>query len=220
MRLHGHRMADGGYSIVPLAAGQKWPGEYQNGRWWPKKDWQFLALTKTPEPLIDIWSNYPGCGVGIACGGQSGVIGIDIDILDAEVAGAVRRKFEELLGPTPLERVGKAPKVLLVYRETERMEKLSMQPIEVLAQGQQFVAYGVHPDTGMPYQWPNENPVDTPVDAVPLVTPQQVREAAQAAFALIPEELRPKRLTAASDAPHVSSKDTPPRRRWRRSRRP
>ena len=71
MRLHGLRMADAGYSLVPIAAGQKWPGEYQNGKWWNLKGWEFLALTKTPEALIDnVWSNYPGCGVGIACGGR------------------------------------------------------------------------------------------------------------------------------------------------------
>ena len=211
MRLHGARMADAGYSIVPIASGEKYPAEYSNGRWWPMKDWQFLALTKTPEPLIEnIWSNWPGCGIGIACGGQSRLIGVDIDILDAEIAGAVRRKFEELLGETPLVRVGQAPKTLLVYRTTEPMRKITMTPIEVLGEGNQFVSHGIHPKTGLPYQWPNENPIDTPVDALPLVTPQQVREAAQAAFALIPEELRPKRLTAASDAPHASSKDTAP----------
>ena len=33
MRLHGARMSDNGYAIVPIAAGQKFPGEFQNGRW-------------------------------------------------------------------------------------------------------------------------------------------------------------------------------------------
>ena len=210
MRLHGLRMADAGYSIVPIAAGQKWPGEYQNGRWWHLKGWEFLALTKTPEALIEnVWSNYPGCGVGIACGGHSRVIGVDIDVLDAEIAGAIRRKVEEMLGETPLVRVGKAPKVLLVYRCTEKMSKLSYQPIEVLADGQQFVAYGVHPDTGLPYTWPVESPTETPLDSLPLVTPQQVEEAIKAAFELIPEELRARRLSAVSaNAEKTTSHET------------
>ena len=209
MRLHGLRMADAGYSLVPIAAGQKWPGEYQNGKWWHLKGWEFLALTKTPEALIEnVWSNYPGCGVGIACGGHSRVIGVDIDVLDAEIAGAIRRKFEEKLGVTPLVRVGKAPKVLLVYRCTEKIEKLSYQPIEVLANGQQFVAYGVHPDTGLPYTWPVEAPDETTVESLPLVTPEQLRAAVEEAFALVPEELRARRLQSSDGGQHAASTET------------
>ena len=210
MRLHGLRMADAGYSLVPIAAGQKWPGEYQDGKWWHLKGWEFLALTPAPLPLVEnVWSNYPGCGVGIACGGHSRVIGVDIDILDAEISGNIRRMIEEKLGTTPLVRVGKAPKVLLVYRTTEKMEKLSFQPIEVLASGQQFVAYGVHPDTGLSYTWPIEAPDDTIVDSLPLVTPQQVKEAVEAAYATIPEELKPKRLSSAPvDGERASSSET------------
>jgi RecA-family ATPase len=209
MRLHGLRMADAGYSLVPIAAGQKWPGEYQNGRWWHLKGWEFLARTPTPEALVEnVWSNYPGCGVGIACGGHSRVVGVDIDILDAEIAGAIRRKVEEMLGVTPLVRVGKAPKVLLAFRCTERMSKLSYQPIEVLADGQQFVAYGIHPDTGLPYTWEGETPDETPVDSLPLVTPQQVEAAVKAAFELIPEELRARRLQSSDSGQHATSSET------------
>ena len=209
MRLHGLRMADAGYCLVPIAAGQKWPGEYQNGKWWHLKGWEFLALTPTPELLVEnVWSNYPGCGVGIACGGHSRVIGVDIDILDAEISGNIRRMIEERLGVTPLVRVGKSPKVLLVYRTTEKMEKLSYHPIEVLANGQQFVAYGVHPDTGLPYTWPIEAPDETPVDSLPLVTPAQVKEAVEAAYATIPEELKPKRLQSSDGGQHATSNET------------
>jgi len=208
MRLHGHRVADAGYSIIPIAAGQKWPGEYVNGRWEHLRGWDAQALVRTHEALIDIWSNHPGCGVGIACGGQSKVVAVDIDVLDEAVAGDVRRLFEQRLGITPLVRVGKAPKVLLVYRCTERIEKLSYQPIEVLAHGQQFVAYGVHPDTGLPYQWPVEAPDETTVESLPEVTPQQLREACEAALALVPVELRPQRLKTSDGAPHASSSES------------
>ena len=201
-------MADAGYCITPIAAGQKWPGEYVNGKWEHKRGWEFLSLTPTPEGLINIWENYPGCGVGIVTGGYSRVVGVDIDILDAEVAGNVRRLFEERLGVTPLVRVGKAPKVLLVYRCTEKIDKLSYQPIEVLANGQQFVAYGVHPDTGLPYTWPDESPAETPVESLPTVTPEQLKAACEEAFALVPEELRAKRLRSSDGGQHVSSGDT------------
>jgi hypothetical protein len=211
MRLFGTKIADAGYSIVPIAAGQKFPGEYANGKWFPMKGWEALAYTKTPELLIEnVWAQMPGAGIGICCGGQSKVIGVDIDVMDAEISGAIRRKIEEMLGETPLVRVGQAPKVLLVYRTTEPMQKLSYQPIEVLGQGQQFVSHGIHPKTGQPYQWPLESPAETPVESLPLVTPEQVKAAVEAAYALVPEEMRPARLTGSSDAPHVSSKDTSP----------
>ena len=41
MRRFGTKVADAGYSIVPIASGEKWPGEYSNGRYWPMKGWSF-----------------------------------------------------------------------------------------------------------------------------------------------------------------------------------
>jgi hypothetical protein len=213
MSMLGSRVADAGYSIVPIVPGNKMPGEYAGGRWFPMKGWEALAYTRTPELLIEnVWSQYPGAGIGICCGGQSRVIGVDIDVLDAEISGAIRRKIEELLGPTPLVRVGQAPKVLLVYRTTEPMQKLSYQPIEVLGQGQQWVAWGVHPKTGKVYTWEGETPAETPVESLPLVTPEQVREAVEAAYALVPEEMRPARLSPNCETgiTHTPSKDTSP----------
>ena len=38
------------------------------------------------------------------------------------------------------------------------------------AQGQQFVAFGRHPETGQDYVWPlGETPLDVPFDSLPLV---------------------------------------------------
>ena len=42
--------------------------------------------------------------------------------------------------------------------------------MEILADGQQFVGFGIHPDTLAPYQWPERSPLDIPVAEVPLVT--------------------------------------------------
>jgi len=211
MRLYGTRIADAGYSIVPIAAHEKFPAEYSGGRWWPMRGWEQQAFVRTPEMLIEnVWSQFPGAGIGICCGGQSRVIGVDIDIMDAEISGLIRRKIEELLGPTNLVRVGQAPKCLLVYRTTEPMKKITMTPIEVLGEGNQFVSHGSHPKTGLPYTWIDETPMDTPVEALPLVTPAQVRAACEAAYALIPEELRPKRLSAATGTPHTPSNDQAP----------
>ena len=45
----------------------------------------------------------------------------------------------------------RAPKRLLVYRTAVPFAGRKRHPLEVLARGQQFVAYAVHPNTGRPY---------------------------------------------------------------------
>jgi hypothetical protein len=56
--------------------------------------------------------------------------------------------------------------------------------IEVLAQGQQFVAFGIHPGTRKPYGWQGQSPVDTPITDLPLTTEVAVRAFLQDAAAL------------------------------------
>jgi len=99
------------------------------------------------------------------------------------------RKIEELairhLGHSPLRRVGRAPKFLLAYRTQEGFAKISTDEItmpsgnkakiEILARGQQFVGYGVHPDTRREYQWGNQRPDNTPLADLPLVTGDALR---------------------------------------------
>lgn len=107
---------------------------------------------------------------GILCGA---LIGLDIDVLVPELAERLERLAVEMLGATPLRRVGKAPKLLLCYRAGEGISKMetpelilpdgSKAQVEVLAEGQQFVAYGIHPDTGQEYKWTESGP-----DVVPL----------------------------------------------------
>ena len=49
-----------------------------------------------------------------------------------------------------------APKRLLVYRAATAFRGRKRHPLEVLARGQQFVAYAIHPVTGQPYAWPED----------------------------------------------------------------
>jgi hypothetical protein len=44
--------------------------------------------------------------------------------------------------------------------------------VEILAAGQQFVAYGVHPVTGYPYAWPEDDLLDLERDDLPEITPE------------------------------------------------
>ena len=202
MRLHGERLLDAGYHIIPIASGKKFPGQYSGGRWEAMPSWSRFSHHKPSGATVDMWANWPGAGVGIVTGGASGVIGVDIDILDETLANDVKMIIFKRLGVTPLVRVGLAPKMMLLYRVGRPMNKISLQPIEVLATGQQFVAYGVHPDTGRDYHWPVESPTETRVDSLPLVTEEQVRAACEEAYAIVPSGLKPKRLN--QDGPETS----------------
>src|SRR5512147_3183220 len=46
--------------------------------------------------------------------------------------------------------------------------------VEALADGQQFVAFAVHPDTKQPYRWLDSNPLDVPFTALPVVSEERI----------------------------------------------
>lgn len=139
-----------GYSPLPLKPRSKQPA---------RANWQHSKCTES-----DFASNH---GVGVLTGD---IVGIDIDISHPVIGPAMIAWCLEHLGSAP-ERVGAAPRVMLVYRAevagskrnsasffdptdaTKPSGKRNDQQIEVLGQGQQFVAYAVHPDTGKQYKW-------------------------------------------------------------------
>ena len=109
-----------------------------------------------------------------------------------------RVRIEELarerLGDTPAVRIGRAPKRLLVYRTETPFKGFKLSPIEILCEGQQFVAFAIHPDTGRPYEWPEESLAEIDIGRLPAITEAQARAFAEEAYALLPETLRPARL--------------------------
>jgi putative DNA primase/helicase len=139
------------------------------------------------KPAIANWSQvrdidpaqYVGHGVGLltgqAHGDASAIIAVDIDIDDEEVALQMREHVLLGLGET-IWRVGRAPRAIMVYRAEAGWAKskssvYSAGSIEVLAYGQQFVAFGVHP-TGVEYTWPGmlSGPDFVPAWELPTVT--------------------------------------------------
>ena len=188
MEQYGAQLVDAGYRIIPIMPGTKRPGRYDNGKWGELARWTEVTAQQVH---IDIWSRWPGVGIGILTGE---VVAVDIDILDENVAIEIGNVFQDALGKTDLIRIGKSPKALYLYRTAEPFQKISLHPIEVLGQGQQFVSYAIHPDTGKPYTWPFSAPHETPVDKLPLVTREQVLAAAEAAYKALPPALRKKTL--------------------------
>ena len=185
---YASKLVDGGYRIIPIMPGTKRPGRFDGEKWGDLARWTEI---NAHQVHVDLWSKWPGCGLGILTGE---VVAVDIDILDESIAIAIGEVFQNKLGRTDLIRVGKSPKALYLYRTLEPFTKISLHPIEVLGQGQQFVAYATHPETGRPYSWPLDAPHQVPVQALPLVTREQVLEAAEEAYKTLPPSMRRTRL--------------------------
>lgn len=191
MKQYGGRLADSGFSVIPIVPHEKRPGQLRSGSWTNYVDWSRHCDRPTKPFEIDVWSRWGGCGIGIACGR---VAAVDIDVADPEYAFKIEALAFEKFGRTPAIRIGQNPKRLLVYRTKEPFKKVFSGPIEVLCHGQQFVAFGVHPDTGEPYMWPEESLADIDIEELPEIDHAGARNFVIQAQKLLPVELRGSRL--------------------------
>lgn len=169
----GLTLLSNGYRIIPVKAGEKRPG---------LKVWQDAHAT--PADVKKWASNgFADGNIGIITANNPA---IDIDVYDETVALAMEAWCIETFGDTPV-RVGRAPKRLLMYTTDEPFTKMfsefvdqrgTKHKVEILGDGQQFVAYGIHPDTKQPFRWMSmDEPLDTPADMVPMLTVEQARAA-------------------------------------------
>lgn len=119
---------------------------------------------------------------------------IDIDVAsDASLAENVRCQAFDCFGATPFVRVGRAPKVALVYRAREDVRKRSFKAasgngdgVDILSSGAQFVAFGLHPDTGQSYKWVGPaSPEDASPDEAPAISNSQIEGFLERANSLV-----------------------------------
>ena len=178
------KLRENGYCPVPVL-----------GKRPPLPAWQNVCKT-AGEYEIRRWSrDLPDAVSTGILGGL--VIGVDIDVLVPELAERLTFKCAQILGHTPLRRIGRAPKILFCYRVEAPINKLqtpdlflddrSKHKVEMLADGQQFVAFGIHPDTGAPYRWGEQSPLDTPLAELPLVTEEALRRFKEEAEKIVRE---------------------------------
>ena len=174
MEEFGVLIADNGYEVIPIIPGEKRPA----GEKWQKFD-------GTAEGVADyIADGKGGYGIGIK---SRWCPAIDMDILDEEVVEEVKEIVREIVGESPLKRIGKAPKELWVYRVESKdtaFPKVDSGTwidgqgreckVEILADGQQFVAAHIHPDTGKPYRWlDGKSVLNTARKDLPVLTHEQ-----------------------------------------------
>lgn len=189
-RLHAKKPTDP-RGKVP---GVKWP----DGTW---SGFDFVPHESTEDDLVR-W-HAMGAGVGIKTG--RGLVLIDADTKDEKLAQIIRDTIVERLGELPV-RIGNYPKAgYLVRTDAEflycRIEFGEHERVEILSEGRQFVAHGVHPGTGKPYRWPRGVPA---YDDVPIVPAAALHGLLEALRPLLPEASAPKIEGAPNDVDQAS----------------
>ena len=149
LKAKGEALLDKGFPIVPIKKGFKHPG---------MTGWESMQAT-TEDVRKWVSNGRAEDGVGILAANFPGV---DLDILDADVALQLEEFTLARLGPAPI-RIGKAPKRLLIYYTPEPFAKVQSSTYidsegreckaEILGKGQQYVAYHIHPETNQPYTY-------------------------------------------------------------------
>ena len=182
-----------GYRPVPVA------GPYMKvnspGKQPVMKNWREICDTADEAEIRRWLRDEPNCtNTGLLCGK---LVGVDIDVLKSSLAEKIRGVAVSMLGETPLVQIGKAPKILLCFRTETPFRKMetdelffrdgSKAQIEILADGQQLVAYGIHPDTGKPYSWPDGSPETVHFDELPVVNSDHLSSFVKEAGRIIRE---------------------------------
>lgn len=160
LKKYALRVVNNGYDICFIRPGEKRPF----GKDWEEK----VHGPKRIAAAIEAGRGHFGVGVKTA-----NTPLVDIDCYDKKLVKHMTRVTEDLCGPA-LRRVGFAPKTGLVYRTDEAFPKTQSKvfiddegrsiKLEVLGDGQQFVAFHTHPDTGEPYEWLTDDIASFPHD--------------------------------------------------------
>jgi DNA-binding cell septation regulator SpoVG len=177
-------LADYGYEPVPIRPGAKAP---------MIDDWQAGHLPNHYLPQYASW------GTGIL---TRSCPAVDLDVRDKELVRVLIELADDLLGPSPF-RVGCPPKVLVPFRTGAPLDKISGRwwampgddwrapaysphRVEILGDGQQFVAYARHP-RGTFYRWCRGEPMDTLQIDLPEIDVDQAQAFLETAERVIAE---------------------------------
>jgi len=201
-------MSDGRFGVKgPALFNQGWSVLPAKGKAVKIKDWESLRIDGA---TVEGWATNGAGRLNTSirtgpqnCGTQ--IVLIDVDSYDAALTKAIVASFRKTFGIEPMLRIGMAPKVGLLVRLDRPSSKINSPTwsapdhtkekprsckVEVLAAGQQFVAFGLHPDTGEPYKWQsNGNPLEIEPWELPAVKLAELEKwVFETVPTLIPEE--------------------------------
>ena len=180
LTLHASKLEQLGYAIIPIAEGLKHPN---------RANWQRMDIDVPSWEQDDAYT-----GVGV-CTRDTPAVDVDVQVED--LADKVLSFTRELLGDT-ICRIGMAPKSLLFYRTDKPFKKLASAKysspdglehrVEILADGQQAVAYHVHPDTHAPYYYDGDELTSVAAADLPTITLAQAREVVEFFESIVPAD--------------------------------
>lgn len=150
------------------------------------------------------WSAFcPSHNIATLLGPASGhTFGIDVDVSDFELSDAIQKLADDILGYTPFRRVGRFPRIVLVYRQAgaatakaddlirtkrrhfEAVDGESPGMLEILADGSPVTFFGLHHKTGKYFVWVDKSPHFHGPEIAPLVSREQLDEFILAVHAL------------------------------------
>ena len=192
---YGEQLLKQDYEIIPIKSGLKHPG---------RKKWASIRADTTQ---LNSWlsNGYEDGGVGVL---TRHTPAIDIDIKDYDFAMQVAEFVENKFGLAP-QRTGMAPKTLFVFRADEPFPKVTSptwvspdgeeHKVEGLGNGQQFVAFAVHPDTQEPYEWALDYSIaDIHQSELIEITRDDVQEVIDFAKSVLPDGWAVKKKEASN----------------------
>lgn len=189
----GRQMVAAGWSIFPQELdGNRRPGTVDNEmiKWADRYD---LANKKPPLKDLKRWlEQCSSLNVAVVLGPASGnALVIDVDVVEEDLSAQIQELAVKHFGQTPLRRVGRWPKIALVYRQSPddpisgRSPKFAMidhpqnpdkldQGLEIISSGQAMTFYGKHHKTGRYFNWLQDTPETTGPEACPVISSEQV----------------------------------------------
>ena len=144
---------------------------------------------------------------------------LDIDILDKKASEAVEalvRDRYEVKGKI-LTRFGLAPKRAIPFQTDKPFKKITAnliapdgskgQKLELLGDGQQVVAFGIHEDTKKPYTWNGGEPGKIKYEKLPPITEAEARQLIDDAVTLLCEKFGYQRPSKKVNGDGTASED-------------
>ena len=181
----------------------------------PLDAWQTKTVTNDGE--IELWSRDFPYAIKTGFLTQK-VPTFDIDIRHPEAAEAVevlvREHFEER--GNILVRIDQAPKRAIPFRTDTPFKKIKAslfapdgteQKIEFLGDGQQVVAFGIHPDTHKAYSWQGGEPGQIRREDLPYITAEEAQRLVEDAAKLLCDDFGYKPSTRKEPNGAGSSED-------------
>jgi hypothetical protein len=160
-----HQLRAAGYAPIPLY-GKEPPAYGKNNKRKGLNGWQTLIDVSAEQ--VDMWERTWPDAANTGCLTRL-MPTLDLDILNEEAVRGVEDYLRKRYADDSrfLVRIGKPPKRAILFQTDKPFAKIlanitaqngSGEKIELLANGQQIVVAGIHPETQRPYTWHGGEP--------------------------------------------------------------